>query len=134
MDGHGFLRLTSEAFEPFLSDLGFQMKPPSVSGRFYEASFTGARHEVTLSYEPGDDAFCVMIFTREGDRWSDIDDGSRTPRLSDLNMRYMHLISQSERTANQAFFASVVVRDATERLVLKAANDLRLVLPRYLQA
>ena len=35
-----------------------------------------------------------MVFRRQNDGLSDIDDRSNTPRLSDLNMRYMHTITK----------------------------------------
>lgn len=134
MDGQDYLRITTDAFVPFLSELGFRMDAPSISGRFYRVSFTALRHQVSLSYEPGDDAFFVVVFCREGGQLSDYDDRTRTPRLSDLNMRYMHLVSVSERASNQAFFEGVIARDPGEGLVLKAAKELRLVLPRHLQS
>ena len=103
MNGQDYLRLSTDAFVPFLSELGFRMDAPSISGRFYRVSFTSVRHQVSLSYEPGDDAFFVVVFSREGGQLSDYDDRTKTPRLSDLNKRYMHLVSASERASNQAF-------------------------------
>lgn len=65
MDGQDFLRIVDSAFAPFLHELGFSMDPPSVSGRLYRASFTGAAHAVSVSFESGDDALFVVVFTRE---------------------------------------------------------------------
>lgn len=133
MDGQDYLRLTSDAFVPFLSELGFRMDTPSISGRYYHVSFMADHHQVSLSYEPGDDAFFVVVYGREGGQLSSYDDRTRTPRLSDLNKRYMHLVPESERLSNETFFEGVIAGDPSERLVLKAAKELRLVLPRYLQ-
>lgn len=133
MNGQDFLRIANEAFVPFLKGLGFVMDEPSISGRFYRVSFTGSAHVVSVSYEPGDEALFVLVFRRENGELSDIDDRLKTPRLSDLNIRYMQKVTAEERSINDAFFKSVITQDNQEYLLLKAAKELRLVLPKYLQ-
>ena len=132
MNGQVFLRLLNEAFAPFLTGLGFSMDTPSISGRLYRASFTGPKHSVSVSFEPGDEAFYVLVFSREHGELSDMDDRLKTARLSDLNSRYMNAVSREERAVNEATFKSVVARDEEERALLKSAKELRLVLPKYL--
>ena len=132
MNGQDFLRLCNVAFAPFLKELCLSMDSPSISGRFYRVSFTGAGNAVSVSYEPGDDALFVMVFGRENGELTDIDDRLKTPRLADLNTRYMPTITSEERAANEAVFASVSTRDKEESALLKAAKELRLVLPKYL--
>lgn len=132
MNGQDSLRIVNEAYAPFLKELGFSMEAPSISARLYRATFTGPKHSVSVSFEPGDGAFFVLVFSREHGELSDMDDRLKTPRLSDLNSRYMNMVSSEERTANEAAFKSVVARDNEERVLLKAAKELRLVLPKYL--
>jgi len=132
MNGQDFLRVVHEAFVPFLHGLGFSMDAPSISGRLYRASFTGPRNSVSISFEPGDDVIFVLVFCLQDGEWSDMDDRLKTPRLSDLNARYMGSVSVDERAANESAFESIVARDDAERSLLKAARELRLVLPRYL--
>lgn len=134
MNGQDFLRVIHDAFEPFLVALGFSVEAPSISGRFYRASFSGPKNSVSVSYEPGDNALFVLVFSREKGELSDIDDRAKTPSLADLNTRYMPLVSDTERAANEVFFQGVVVKDQEERQLLKCAKELRLVLPRYLNA
>ena len=134
MNGQDFLRIANEAFVPFLKGLGFVMDEPSISGRFYRVSFTGYAHAVSVSYEPGDDALFVMVFSRKNGELSDIDDRTKTPRLADLNSRYMATVTNEERTENETVFESVTANDKEERLLLKAAKELRLVLPKYLRS
>lgn len=132
MNGHEFLRIVREAFEPFLREIGFSMGVPSISGRHYHVKFFGPMHVVSVSFEPGCDAQFVMILRRENDGLSDIDDRTRSPRLSDLNKRYMGEVSAPERLSNDNYFKSIVVRDEHQQSLLKAARELRLVLPRFL--
>jgi len=132
MNGPDFLRIISEAFWPFLKALGFNMEPPSISGRFYRANFNGQKNVVSISYEPGDNAQFIMIFNRENGELSDIDDRSKTPRLSDLNTRYMSLITPAERAKAEATFGAVQAVDEDEAFLLKSAKELSLVLPKYL--
>jgi hypothetical protein len=56
----------------------------------------------------------------------------KPPRLADLNSRYTSSITREERAENEATFESIIVNGKEERLLLKAAKGLRLVLPRYL--
>ena len=133
MNGQDFLRVAGEAFAPFLIELGFVMDEPSISGRFYRVSFTGSAHTVSISYEPYDDAAFIMIFSRVNGRLSDIDDRAQTPRLADLNARYMKSVTSEERAENDRVFELVVVNDNEGRALLKAAKELRLVIPRYLE-
>ncbi len=132
MSGQDFLRLVNEAFASFLKELGFNMEEPSISGRLYRVNFRGELHVVTISYEPGDDALFIYVFGREGGRLSDIDDRSRTPRLADLNGRYMQSVTDAERAANETAFKAILAKDKAEKLLLKSAKELRLVLPKYL--
>ena len=132
MDGQGFCRVMQDAFVPFLARFGFNENAPDISGRLYDATFTSPSHLVSISYEPGDDAFFVMVFSRCDGRLSNIDDRSKTPRLEDLNKRYMNSISSEDRRKSELEFAEVVVRDDVERRLLKFAKELRLVLPKYL--
>jgi hypothetical protein len=132
MNGQDFLRIVNEAYTPFLTELGFSMDAPSISGRLYRASFTGPKHSVSVSFEPGDEAFFVLVFSRENGELSDMDDRLKTPRLSDLNSRYMNAVTSEERAANETAFKSVMARDEEEKVLLKSAKELRLVLPKYL--
>lgn len=134
MKSQEFLRIVHEAFKPFLKDLGFTMDEPSVSGRFYCADFNSNNHQVSVSYELGDNALFVMVGESFQGKFTDIDDREKTPRLSDLNSRYMATITQSERKNNEKAFEGIVVHDSEERRLLKAAKELRLVLPKYLHS
>lgn len=132
MNGQDFLRISSEAFVPFLSELGFQPDTPSVSGRHYRATFSSPNHIVSVSFEPGDDVFQVVVHSRvEGTR-SEIDDPRTTPRLSDLNARYMSMVSDAERANRKHALEHVTANDDDERTLLKLASELSLVLPHYL--
>ena len=66
---------------PALETCGFQLRT-SVSGRMYDAEFDSPGLIVSISYEPGDDFFLVVVFQLVDGRRSDIDDRDATPRLS----------------------------------------------------
>ena len=134
MDGQDFLRIVNESFTPFLGKIGFLMDRPSISGRSYRASFTGRKNSVWVSFEPGDGILVVYVFSLENGELSEIDDRLKTPRLADLNHRYMSSVTNQERSANEAVFQQVLVKDNHERALLKAAKDLRLVLPKYIES
>ena len=132
MNSQDFLRIVNTAFQPFLVALGFSLDAPSISGRFYRVSFSSAINTVSVSYEPGDNAFFIVVFSRENDELSDFDDRNKTPRLTDLNSSYMHQVSDNERSENALFFKPVLTENQEERFLLKCAKELRLVLPLYL--
>lgn len=132
MNGQNFVNLIHTAFKPFLTNLGFLIENPSISGRFYRVSFRSHKHVVLVSYEPGDNALFVMVFNLKKGELSDIDDRTITPRLSDLNKQFMNIVTPEERQANNNFFQSIKVKDKEEEELLKAAKELRLVLPKYI--
>lgn len=132
MNSRGFLRIANEAFAPFLSQLGFEMEKPTLSGRYYQASFIGCGHSVIVTYEPGDEALFVIVPSCRNGQFSNIDDRGKTPRLADLNDRYMPTITKEERAENARLFEHIVANDKEERQLLKAALELCLVLPKYL--
>lgn len=134
MNGQDFVRIINEAFAPYLRELGFTVDSMAISGKLYRASFVGAQNMLSVSFEPGDDSLFVVVFSRERGEWSNMDDRAMSPRLSDLNTRYMGMAGTEERTENEAYFDSINTSDAFERSLLKAAKELRLVLPRYLAA
>jgi hypothetical protein len=132
MNGQNFLRIINEAFVPFLSDLEFMMDAPSISGRYYHVQFRNIAHVISVSYEPGDEALFIMLREREGDRLSDIDNRLKSPRLDDLSKLYMHTITVEKRERSKALFDSIMVHDKAEQLLVKSAQELYLVLPKYL--
>jgi len=132
MNGQDFLRISNEAFVPFLKQLGFSVDKPSISGRYYRVSFTGSAYYILVSYEPGDEVFFTMIFTRKDGKLSNIDNRAETLRLADLNNRYMTVVTIQERLENERFFESIKTNDRDERHLLKIAKELRLVLPKYI--
>lgn len=132
MNDQGFMRIVNNAFAPFLEGLGFVEEKPSISGRFYRVSFKGPSHVVSVSYEPGDNALFIMVFSAHSGQLSDPDDPAATPRLSDLSARFMPTVTREERVENEAFFEGIAAHDPEEASLLKAAKELRLVLPRHL--
>lgn len=134
MNGFEFFRIADEAFAPFLKELGFSMDTPSISGRLYRISFSSRTHSIQISYEPGDEAPRILVFTKEHGRISELDDRAKKPRLADLNSRYAREIGVDNRAANDAVFASIHINDKQERLLLKAAKELRLVVAKYLSS
>jgi hypothetical protein len=132
MNGRGFERIVGEAFAPFLQMLGFTMGVPTISGKFYQVRFTSPELSLSVSYETGDESLSVVV-SSAGGNLLDYDNRRKSPRLSDLNARYMKLVTKDERAANEGFFASVIVENKVELRLLKAAKELRIVLPMYLR-
>ncbi|MCA9206646.1 MAG: hypothetical protein KDA59_26510 [Planctomycetales bacterium] len=132
MSGIDFINVIRTAFAPFVGDLGFERLPEQVSGKLYSVDF--ARHDVVVSifFEPGDKYAETVVFKCKNGVRSPYDDRTATPRLPDLNRKYMGQISTGDRAANNAFFAALRGQDADEEQLLRTALQLRLVLPMYL--
>lgn len=131
MTGDRFVALIGATYRPFLAELGFKEEAPHVSGRFYEVRFVGDDFEVCVSFEPGDQMLHVLVPPRDP-TLAEIDDPRSTARLRDLNRRYLGTVPQEEVRSSSLEFSGIDTRDDHERLLVKAANELRLVLPRYL--
>jgi hypothetical protein len=74
----------------------------------------------------------ILVFTVRDGALSAIDDRKATPRLSDLNSAFMRYVSDVERRENEAEFTGIEATGPMETSLLKAAKELRLVLPKYL--
>lgn len=132
MNGSSFENIIVNVFKPFLEKIGFEMDSVFVSGRYYRASFVDLDKKLSITFEPGDDQITVMLITKKHDDLQSIDDPERTPRLSNLNAKYMGCVTASERAGNEIYFKGVKSQDRAEDRLIKCAKDLRLVLPRHL--
>jgi hypothetical protein len=70
----------------------------------------------------------VLVLTREDGQLSDVDDPSKTLRLSDFNRRYMSTVTHKEKTMAEASLGTIAIQDEQENLLLKSLKELRLVL------
>lgn len=132
MNGKEFVHFVDRVFGPFLKNMGFLNREESISGRYYRVSFASQRNAVSISFEPGDSMLLILVFTVRDGALSAIDDRNATPRSSDLNAAFMRYVSDVERGENEAEFAGIEATGPTETSLLKAAKELRLVLPKYL--
>ncbi|WP_211051172.1 hypothetical protein [Parasphingorhabdus halotolerans] len=122
------------SFKPFLADLGFSFAPLAVNGRQYRASFIARAHTLIISFEVGSECLDIMLVNNDDSGLAAIDNHERTPRLQDLNIRYMGKVSEKEKVLGKSSTSYFRPDDPTERLMIKCARDLRLVLPRYLRS
>jgi hypothetical protein len=132
MNSQAFLRIIDQAFVPFLADLGLFKDSTVVHGRMYCVDFKGTRNKISISFEPGDNALYLYVFSIEIGVVSHIDDLVKTPRIEHLNRLYMPYVSRADREQIKARFAGIEICGPLERLLLKAAKDLSLVLPLHL--
>lgn len=127
MDSETFLEVVRRLISPALEPLGFVLHT-SVSGRLYSAEFVSPAYVASISFEPGDDCLLVAVFTVTNGVRSDLDDRERTPRLSDLNRRFL---SPSELEELHRSPTMDYVDNPSARKLVKAARELAVVLPRY---
>ncbi len=131
MNGVRFRHLVETGIAPFMSELGLGRVELAISGRAYTCEFIGPSHVVTISFEPGDSFLVVAVQSLKNGILSEWDDRASTPRLSDLNHMYMPYVTNQERAENDVDLMSVLPQDDEERMLLKYAKELRLVLPKY---
>jgi len=132
MNDQDFSRIIDQGFVPFLREFGFVAQPKSLSGRAYMVEFIGELWTLSVSFEPGDNYFSVMLLNNKRRGLAAMDDRQISPRLSDLNARYMSQITPAEREENEVFFGNILVTHPLEKQLLRFAKDLRLVLPKHI--
>lgn len=131
MNEKDFLTMIENAFKPLLMEMGFISENSLVSGKYYCASFSNKFIDVSISYEPGEEIFFIII-SKHNSYYSDIDDRKKSPRLEDLNRKYMPFISSKERNENELYFTNIHPKSPQENKLLKYAKELRMTLPKYL--
>ena len=127
MNGVEFVLAVRRYVGPVLERPGFQVTT-DISGRMYSVEFGSDTHGVSVSYDPGDDFLLVVIFTVKGGIRSNIDDRVATPRLSDLNARFLHASDADELNRRRSEGAL----GPEERRIQRIGAELSIVLPRYL--
>lgn len=130
MNGETFVATVERLLAPALAPLGFLLHS-SVSGRLYLVEFVSPHHVLSISFEPGDEFLQAVVFTvAEGTR-SDSDDRTATPRLSDLNQRFLR--PQDAQALIEASH-DLQLNDPSMARLIKLARELAIVVPRYLAA
>src|SRR4030095_7391421 len=132
MSDEDFKRIVEQAFAPFLTRLGFKLAPFVIEGRCDRATFLREDYVIDIYYEPGDEVVLVFVFLRENGIRSEVDDQSKTLRLSDLKERYMPMVTLQERADARLSLQQIQVSDEVQRHLVRSAEDLCLVLPKYL--
>jgi len=134
LDSQMFCQIIHNVFEPFLNKMGIPLIELTVNGRFYIAEFNIlSSHTLSITYEPGDWYMDIGICgTRTGDL-SIIDDPIKSPSLSDLNARFYGSFTKDEIIQNTIYFQKFKGDNEDEKKLIKAAQDLRLILPKYLK-
>jgi hypothetical protein len=128
VNGNEFVSAATRFLLPLLAPMGFSMAT-TVSGRLYSAEFISPTHVVSISFEPGDDYWLVLIFTVKNGVRSDIDDRIATPRLADLNAKFL---ARDDGAALEMIRQRDPAIDPAERKIQRISAELALVLPRYL--
>lgn len=129
MNSTDFTEICSTVFSPFLASLGLSADPIQISGRYYRQNWSGKEHVLSVSFEPSENHFTVIVFGRRNGRITDVDDLRLSPRLADLNRRLMPTVTAGARQENEEFFADFKFQKASCKQMLKYAKELRLVLP-----
>jgi hypothetical protein len=131
MNGRSFSKAVDLIFSRFLSDLGFNEIEKTISGNFYSVRHSSSQYEISISFEPDTENVLIVLYSLVKDDISDIDNHLISPRLSDLNLRYMHLVTDAQRAENDDYFKELNSHDPIEKRLIKSAKELRLVLPKY---
>ena len=129
MDDSEFVSSVCRYVRPALRPFGFSIAT-AVSGRTFSAEFISEDLVVSIAYEPGDDYLMVVVFTVNDGVRSHIDDRIATPRLSDLNFRFLRA-SDADELARRRYDGAL---GPEERRIQRIGAELAIVLPRYLQS
>jgi hypothetical protein len=123
-----FTEAVSRHLIPVLAPMGFRSSI-HVSGRLYAAEFSTPTHVVSISFEPGDDYWLVVVFTVNDGVQSEIDDPKTTPRLADLNAKYL---TTEDGLRLKALRQTPLGDNHIARKMQRIAAELAVVLPRYM--
>jgi hypothetical protein len=128
MNGDTFTEAVNRYLDPVMRPLGFESEI-RVSGRLYSANFQSSSHMVSVSFEPGDEYWLVVVHTVTDGLRSEIDDRVTTPRLGDLNAKYL---TSRDGPALEALQSNETTINPMTQKIRKIAAELAVVLPRYL--
>lgn len=134
MSGRDFERIVTQVYTPFLVELGFSVVALHHSGRSYSVRFASGTHRISLSYEPGDEWANLVVSDTPNPSLAEFDDRTRSPRLSDLNRKYMSQVTEDDRRSNNLYFGAETSGSPQETQLFKWARELRLLLRLHLSS
>ena len=123
-----FEKLVETDFGFLISE--FNYKPYNRNNRtnFYDIQYKDSDTIISISLEPIENYFQVILFKLDNGNLPDYDDKTKTIHLSAMRTELLVKVENSMFEKNNQYFETIEVRNDFERIVLKAAKDLRLCL------
>jgi hypothetical protein len=110
-----------------LEPMGFRISTKT-SGRSYDAECATDDHVAIVSFEPGDGFLLVAVLSVDNGIRSNLDDREKSPRLSDLNRRFL---DPADVDRLELARSRDLPGDPEMSRVVSAMRQLCLVLPKY---
>ena len=127
MNSDQFVAAVNAELRPVLEPLGYRVST-KVSGRAYDAECATEDCVAIISFEPGDDFLLVAVVSENDGVRSSLDDRTASPRLGDLNRRYLE---PADVEVLELSRRNDTALDPDARKLVAAMRQLCLVLPRY---
>jgi hypothetical protein len=127
MNSDQFVAAVKSVLRPSLEPMGFRISTKT-SGRAYDAECASDDFVAIVSFEPGDSFLLVAVLSVENGNRSSLDDREASPRLSDLNRRFL---DPADVDRLELARSGDPLTDPEMARVVSAMRQLCLVLPKY---
>ncbi len=132
IDSKHFEKYVKEVFSFLELEFNLILDKIIVNGNaLYEVTYVDKSKIISISYENIEDYFQVIIFKLKKGQLPDYDDKANTIHLSVLRNELLTQIDKKEFQNNNLYFKNKKAESGIEKMLLKAAKDLRICLKYY---
>jgi len=129
IEGQEYLDAVKQFYSFLETEFGFSKINETIDGNsFYDVEFKNKERIISISYENIEDHLEVIVFMLQNGILPDYDDKTKTLHLKQLNEQVMATASKEEIILNAGYFVKYKAKNEIERVLLKAAKELRLCL------
>ena len=127
-----FEKYVKEVFSFLETEFKMRLDKINVNGNaFYEVTFKDKKKVISISYENISNYFQVILFKLVNGQLPDYDDKTKTIHLNKLNNELLTQLDKKEFQENNFYFQDIKTETEIEKMLLKAAKDLRICLKYY---
>ena len=127
-----FTEYVKRTFSFLITEFKLELGEITINGSaFYGVEYRDKLKGISISIEPIGEYFQVIVYKLDHGKMPDYDNKTKKIHLNELNKRVIKNLDKDEFNKNNQYFRDFETRNKTERMILKSAKDLRLVLSHY---
>jgi hypothetical protein len=124
-----YIEFVKQTFSFLLEEFKYEIGKITINGNiFYDVEFKSKDKIISISLETIENYIRVILFELQNGHLPDYDDKSKTIHLNELSAEILQNVDKKYFEQNNLYFKKHKTENEVEKLILKAAKDLRICL------